>query len=209
MALQKFPEEYIFDERDLPAGSEWRMRDVLRELTAGRFPPEFQRFFDRDPERTTPAGEGIVVSPADGLVEIRRAPDAVEFVVHLRLTDVHVQRVPLAGTVASVEDGGAGFFYPDDEKYWSGVRKTTTIDSPYGRYSVHQMTTLITRRIETYLRPGDAVETGRRLGRIRLGSTVLLRFPGTCEPLVSPGDRVSAGESILARLAKTPRQATL
>lgn len=201
MEREPFPEKLIFDEADLPPGRGWSIRGVLAELEAGRVPEEFRRFFDRDPERTTPPVPGLVVAPADGLLELRRREGrAPEFVVHLRLTDVHVQRVPLAGTVRDVRREGSGFFYPDQEGYWGGVQTATTIDSAAGLYVVRQITTLITRRIESFLRPGEGVETGRRLGRILLGSTVVLELPGRWDLLVRDGQKVFAGETPLARL---------
>lgn len=202
MEKEPFPEKYIFDEGDLPPGSGWNMRRVLAEIEAGRIPEDFRRFFDRDPERRTPPEPGLVVAPADGLLELRRRPGrAPEFVVHLRLTDVHVQRVPLAGTVLEVRREGSGYFYPDQEGYWGGVQAVTTIDSKAGPYLIRQITTLITRRIENDLTAGSAVATGQRLGRIRLGSTVVLELPGRWEPLCRDGQKVVAGETPLARLS--------
>ena len=174
MKTDPFPAAYIWDEADLPAGSGWNMRSTLAGLEAKRVTAAFQRFFDRDPERRTPRAPGLVVAPADGLLELRRRSGKnPEFMIHLRLTDVHVQRVPLAGVVRLVERRGSGYFYPDQEGYWGGVQTATTIDSAAGPYVVRQITTLITRRIETYVQPGQAVATGARLGRIRLGSTVI------------------------------------
>lgn len=202
MEREPFPEKYIFDESDLPANSGWSMRRVLAEIEAGRIPEDFRLFFDRDPERRTPEEKGLIVAPADGLLELRRREGrSPEFVVHLRLTDVHVQRVPLAGTVRDVRREGSGFFYPDQEGYWGGVQTATTIDSAAGAYVVRQITTLITRRIENDLRPGQAVATGQRLGRIRLGSTVVLELPGRWETLGLDGQKVVGGETPLARLS--------
>jgi len=202
MEREPFPENLIYDEADLPPGSGWNMRKILGEIEAGRVPGDFLRFFDRDPERKTPAEAGLIVAPADGLLELRRREGrAPEFVVHLRLTDVHVQRVPLAGTVRDVRGEGSGFFYPDQEGYWGGVQTATTIDSAAGPYVVRQITTLITRRIESYLKPGESVTTGQRLGRIRLGSTVVLELPGRWEALARDGQKVYGGETPLARLS--------
>ncbi|MEQ1920273.1 MAG: phosphatidylserine decarboxylase [Elusimicrobiota bacterium] len=202
MEREPFPEKYIFDESDLPPNSGWNMRRILADLEAGRVAEDFLRFFDRDPERRTPEEPGLVVAPADGLLELRRREGrAPEFVVHLRLTDVHVQRVPLAGTVKDVRSEGSGFFYPDQEGYLGGVQTVTTVDSATGIYVVRQITTLITRRIENDLRPGNAVVTGQRLGRIRLGSTVILELPGRWEILACDGQKVVGGETPLARLS--------
>ncbi|MFA6092723.1 MAG: phosphatidylserine decarboxylase [Elusimicrobiota bacterium] len=194
-----FPKEYIYDENDLPPGSGWDIPAILRELAQGRMPSDFAKFFDRDPERRPPEREDVVVSPADGILELKPAPNApARFVIHLRVTDVHVQRVPLAGTVREVLREGSGHFYPDDERYWGGVQAVTTVESRLGIYIVRQLTTLVTRRIENYLQPGSAVRTGDRLGRIRLGSTVTLDLPGRWKPVARTGQKVVAGETLLA-----------
>lgn len=202
MERKPFPKKYIFDAGDLPADSGWNLRRILGEIEKGLVPEDFRRFFDRDPQRHAPTEPGLIVSPADGLLELRRrAGGAPEFVIHLRLTDVHVQRVPLAGIVRSVQSEGGGFFYPDQEGYWGGVQTATTIDSAAGSYVVRQITTLITRRIENDLRSGQAVATGERLGRIRLGSTVVLELPGRWTAEAADGQKVRGGETVLARLA--------
>lgn len=205
MEREPFPEKYIFDESDLPAGLGWNMRRILGAIESGRIPEDFRRFFDRDPQRRPPTEPGLIISPADGLLELRRRTGKdPEFVIHLRLTDVHVQRVPLAGVVRSVVNSGSGYFYPDQEGYWGGVQTATTIDSTTGSYVVRQITTLITRRIENNLRPGQAVATGERLGRIRLGSTVVLEMPGRWTVEATDGQKVVGGETVLAQLSSGP-----
>ena len=204
-----FPEDYIFDPDDAPSGSGWTLRPLLDALEAGRPPSGFLEFFDRDPERTPPPGDDLLLAPADGLVELLapKGEAPARFVVHLRLTDVHVQRAPLAGRVLSVDRSGEGHYYPDDPRYWNGVQATTRVLSRFGPYAVRQMTTLLTRRLETYLEPGAEVAAGQRLGRIRFGSTVILELPrgARFETLVRTRQKVRAGETPLARLAAAAR----
>ncbi len=197
-----FPDDYVFDPADAPPGSGWTMRGLLDALERGVPPSGFREFFDRDPERVPPPGNGLVLAPADGLLELlpARGDAPARFVVHLRLTDVHVQRAPLAGKVVSVDRSGEGHYYPDDPRYWNGVQAVTRIESALGVYAVRQMTTLLTRRLETYLEPGQTVAAGQRLGRIRLGSTVILDLPGAWTPLAAPRQKVYAGVTPLARL---------
>jgi phosphatidylserine decarboxylase len=202
---EPFPRDLVWDESEVPAGSGWKMRGLIESLEKGLIPEGFRAFFDRDPERSPPADPALVLAPADGLVELRRpAGRAPEFLIHLRLTDVHVQRVPLAGRVVSVERAGRGIFNPDDPHYFDGVQAVTTIESALGAYRVRQITALLTRRLETYLTPGRRVAAGERLGRIRLGSAVILELPGDWEPLVADRQKVLGGLTPLAR-ARTGR----
>jgi phosphatidylserine decarboxylase len=197
-----YPRDRIYDEKDLPPGSAWNIPELIDNLSRGIVPADFaafRRFFDRDPQRTPPAETDAIVAPADGLLELEPKGPMLRLIVHLRLTDVHVQRVPFAGTVASVERGGSGFFYPNEAGYWGGVHAATSIDSPLGRYTVVQLTNMLTRRLETYLAPGQPVKTGDRLGRIRLGSTVYFELPAKVRLAAQNGQRVVGGETILAR----------
>jgi len=198
---EPFPTEFIYDEADLPGGSTWEMRRIIEAVERGEIAEDFLAFFDRDPERIPPLDPAAMLAPADGLVELQRpAGRLAQFIVHLRLTDVHVQRVPFAGRVQSIESTGCSHFHPGDPKYWTGVQVVTTIESTLGVYRVRQLTTLITRRIETWLKPGDEGKAGQRLGRIRLGSTVILELPGDWEPLVADREKVYAAVTPLARL---------
>ena len=81
---QPFPQEFIYDEADLPPGKGFDIRRILRQLEARIVPPGFREFFDRDPERTPPPEERVIVAPADGLIAFSRHPQATEFIVHLR-----------------------------------------------------------------------------------------------------------------------------
>ncbi|MCI4321184.1 MAG: phosphatidylserine decarboxylase [Thermoplasmata archaeon] len=158
----------------------------------------FFLWFFRDPERVP--GPGIV-SPADGKV-IAVGPDGerTRIAVFMNVTDVHVNRFPLEGTVASVEDGGAGFrpaFHPDAIH---NVWRKTTLDTAVGAVDVVQMTGILARRIVSFVGPGDHGAKGDRLGMIVLGSRVDLLFdPARARPTVKVGDRVTAGRTRVAR----------
>jgi phosphatidylserine decarboxylase len=196
--MKELPKEYVYDEADLPPGLGWNMGEIIRSLREGQPPESFSRFFDRDPDRSVPARNDAIVSPADGILEIERGGAATRFVVRMRFTDVHVQRVPLSGTVVEVLQSGEGFYDPQDEKYLDCVKKITRVESVLGTYEVRQLTALLTRRVETFLKPGESVRTGQRLGRILLGSTVILTVPGAMEIMAPSGSKVRAGETILA-----------
>lgn len=197
--MKDLPRELVYDETDLPPGKGWDMREVIRNLAAGVMPEGFAEFFERDPERAVPAEEGVIVSPADGILEVEPGGGRTRFIVHLRFTDVHVQRVPLTGKVLSVERAGSGFLDPQQEGYFGCVQTVSRIESRLGAYEVRQMTALLARRIQTFIRPGDAVRTGDRLGRILLGSTVVLDLPVGVEVAAPAGGKVLGGETVLAR----------
>lgn len=200
MTNKPIPDKYVLDEKDVPPGKGWNMWHILWKLNNRIVPKSFQGFFNRDPERKTPPGP-VIVAPADGLLELRRRPGKIpEFIIHLRLTDVHVQRVPFPGVVSSVAEEGQGHYYPGQEGYLYGVQTVTTIDSALGRYSVRQITSFLTTRIKNFLKPGQKVAAGQRLGRILLGSTVILEMPGNWRVEAREGQKVFGGETVLARL---------
>jgi phosphatidylserine decarboxylase len=158
----------------------------------------FFLWFFRDPERTP--GPGIV-SAADGRV-ISVGPDGerTRIAVFMNVTDVHVNRFPLAGTVTAVEEGGEGFrpaFHPDAVH---NVWRKTTLATDVGEVDVVQMTGVVARRIVPFVSVGDHGEKGDRLGMIVLGSRVDVLFERSqVRPTVKAGDRVVAGVTRIAR----------
>ncbi|OGR82774.1 MAG: hypothetical protein A3J74_01435 [Elusimicrobia bacterium RIFCSPHIGHO2_02_FULL_57_9] len=190
---------YTLDPSELPAKNAWCPTCLLRDMENGHFDPAFRRFFNRLPERNIPTGAGLIVSPADGILEVQEHYDVWKMIVHIRFSDVHIQSVPLDGVVISVERLGRGFFVPGEARYEEGVQAVTAIDTEIGPCAVKQMTSYLTPRIRTYLKPGEKVLRGQRLGRILLGSTALLLLPKRITPLAADGARVLAGESIIAR----------
>jgi phosphatidylserine decarboxylase len=156
----------------------------------------FVLWFHRDPDREVPA-EGVV-SPADGRVSvIREEGDRVRVGVFMNLHDVHVNRAPLDGTVESVEHvSGANrpAFSKDSER-----NERVWIDA--GSHAVVLIAGAFARRITPYVRAGDRVDRGDRVGHVSFGSRadVLLPVGFEREDLhVREGDRVRAGESVLA-----------
>jgi phosphatidylserine decarboxylase len=154
--------------------------------------------FFRDPERVP---KGDVVSAADGKVRaVDRDATALRISVFMNVTDVHVNRFPLAGTVTTVEDGGEGFrpaFHPDAVH---NVWRKTTVATSAGEVEVVQMTGVVARRIIPFVAVGDERAKGDRLGMIVLGSRVDVLFDrARARPTVKVGDRVVAGVTRIAR----------
>jgi phosphatidylserine decarboxylase len=158
----------------------------------------FLAYFFRDPARSP--GEGIV-SAADGKV-LAVGPDGerTRIAVFMNVTDVHVNRVPLDGTVLRVRDGGEGFrpaFHPDAVH---NVWRSYTLSTAIGEVEVVQMTGVVARRIVSFVSQGEALRKGDRLGMIVLGSRVDVLFSSDrAKAKVRVGDRVRAGETCVAR----------
>jgi phosphatidylserine decarboxylase len=169
----------------------------------------FFAYFFRDPERSIPNEPGLIVSPADGKVilvdEVREdnflGRPARRVGIFMNLFDVHVNRAPVAGTVAaSTHRPGrflAAFHRLADQ---DNEQQATLLEAEDDqRVLVVQIAGLLARRIIPYVGPGQKLARGERLGMICFGSRVDLYLPLEDELLVKVGDRVQAGSSILAR----------
>ena len=164
--------------------------------------------FFRNPTRTVPEGEGIVVAPADGRVvqlgeiEGPEGEKQLRVGIFLSVLDVHVNRMPVAGRVVSVDRGGEEFlaaFRPEAEG--RNVHCSLCIETPERlRVRVTQITGLIARRIVCHPLVGDWVRCGDRYGLIRFGSRTDVILPAGSRLEVSRGDRVRGGESVLGYL---------
>jgi phosphatidylserine decarboxylase len=163
--------------------------------------------FFRDPERTTPAGDGLVVAPADGkivqIVEVREDEflnaDAVQISIFMSPLNVHVNRYPISGTVAYLRYFPGEFLVAFDDK--SSLRNERThIGIQNGRMRVlfKQIAGFVARRIVAEAKEGDPATAGQRFGMIKFGSRVDVILPRTASVLVKPGQVTVAGETILA-----------
>jgi phosphatidylserine decarboxylase len=166
--------------------------------------------FFRDPERISTAGEGDIISPADGCViavkNVRstRFTDkpAMKISIFMSILDVHVNRIPFSGTIAGAHYSKGRFMAAnlvqasaENEQNWLWIRSDSGAD-----IMVAQVAGLIARRIVCWPETGDRVLRGERFGMIRFGSRVDLYVPENSEILVSQGKHVYAGESVLCRL---------
>lgn len=155
--------------------------------------------FFRDPERE-PEGEGLV-SPADGVVKSIRMRDGLTRVsIFMRLRDVHVNRVPYSGEVSGIRYV-EGSFRPAFTDVARNERNEVELATECGPLRVEQVAGYFARRIRCFLREGDEVERGERLGLIAFSSRVDLEVPLAGKGLrVSEGDTVKAGETVLVSL---------
>ncbi len=166
----------------------------------------FFLWFFRDPSRTIPAGPGLIVSPGDGKVEEAEwiettAGSRLRITIFLNVFDVHVNRVPVGGTVTLVEYREGEFL--NAMKPESAVRnEQTLIMIDAGGYTVgfKQIAGLLARRIVCNLKTGDRVERGQRMGLIKFGSRVDVLMPAEVNLKVRVGQRVKGGSSVLAEM---------
>ncbi|MEO8050399.1 MAG: phosphatidylserine decarboxylase [Acidobacteriota bacterium] len=162
--------------------------------------------FFRDPDRVIPAGP-YAVSPADGKVVAIRPDDAggLRISIFLNVFDVHVNRTPIGGNVASVIYKKGQFLVASKEDASDANEQNTIIvDGVVAgqptRVVFKQIAGLIARRLICYVRAGSAVETGQRIGLMKFGSRMDVFLGPEWEVLVEAGQRVVGGSGILARL---------
>jgi phosphatidylserine decarboxylase len=173
--------------------------------------------FFRDPVRTTPRGDKLIVSPADGLITmIARVPpppelrgadglaegDYTRVSIFMSVFDVHINRAPITGRVKRIAYVPGKFVNADlDKASEDNERQHMLIEGVDGlRIGFTQIAGLVARRILSFVREGDVVEAGQRIGLIRFGSRVDVYLPAGTAPKVLLGQRAIAGETIIAEL---------
>jgi phosphatidylserine decarboxylase len=164
--------------------------------------------FFRDPDRTPPAGEGLILSPADGrLMEIREtkgngaAEPGTRLSIFMSPLDVHVNRSPVRGTVEDVQYKKGSFIaaYKESSSENNEQNALTIADARGRSLRVVQIAGVLARRIVCRIKQGDALEAGERFGIIMFGSRVDVCLPAGARLEVAQGQRVTGGETILAR----------
>ncbi|WNO52511.1 phosphatidylserine decarboxylase [Stakelama saccharophila] len=177
--------------------------------------------FFRDPVRVTPIGEDVLTAPADGLITmIERVPVPAELggedglgaeplvrvSIFMSVFDVHINRTPLAGTVRRVVYISGKFLNADlDKASEENERQHILVEGLDGRrVGFTQIAGLVARRIVSFVKSGDIVATGQRVGLIRFGSRVDVYLPDDMVCQVALGQRSVAGETVLARTGGCP-----
>lgn len=176
-------------------------RPVLHLSVAAYILALFFVLFFRDPARKIPSGESLILSPADGKVKkIEVSSDGLSRVISIfmSLLDVHINRVPVDGSVGEVSYK-PGRFVPAFRAKASedNERNIVVIESDQGRVVVSQIAGMLSRRIVCRLTPGQQVRKGERFGLIHFGSLVEVALPTSVDLKVKQGKRVRAGETIL------------
>ncbi|SFR37803.1 phosphatidylserine decarboxylase [Litoreibacter janthinus] len=170
-------------------------------------------YFFRDPVRSVPQQDGLVVSPADGVVslisEVAPPPElelgdvpVFRVSVFMNVFNCHVNRAPMGGTFTQIAYHKGKFVNASlDKASEHNERNGLTIESADGhRIGVVQIAGLVARRIVCFVNVGDTIKTGERFGLIRFGSRLDIYLPQGIQPAVSVGTTAVAGETLLADL---------
>ena len=166
-------------------------------------------YFFRDPERTGARGDRVVTSPADGKVVLITEVDEPAFIhgralrvsIFMNVFNVHVNRYPVSGTVKYVQYNPGKFLNAAVEKSsLENEQRSVGIESGPYRILVRQIAGLIARRIVPFVREGETIAAGERIGLIRFGSRVDVYMPEGASVLVALGSKATAGETILAEI---------
>ncbi|MGY6705534.1 phosphatidylserine decarboxylase [Roseinatronobacter sp.] len=173
-------------------------------------------YFFRDPDRQTPVREGLLVSPADGvisLIEPAVPPTELEMgdqplmrvSVFMNVFNCHVNRAPIAGRVAKIAYRPGKFLNASlDKASVDNERNSMALEMADGRkIAVVQIAGLVARRILCEVEEGQMLDTGARFGMIRFGSRVDVYLPDGVEPLVALGQTMISAETVIADLTST------
>ena len=178
-------------------------------------------YFFRNPDRITPARDGLIVSPADGEVQMIEAAapppelgmgDAprTRISVFMNVFNVHINRIPVDGTIEKLAYRPGKFLNASlDKASEHNERQSVRMRTGDGReLAFVQIAGLVARRIRCWIAEGQTVAAGERFGLIRFGSRVDVYLPDGVSPLVCVGQTAVAGETVLADLGsvETPRE---
>ena len=178
--------------------------------------------FFRDPIRSVPQGENFIISPADGMVTLiqtvapppeMRGPDGLgdepmtRVSIFMSVFDVHINRTPITGTIKNVIYIAGKFINADlDKASEDNERQHILVERHDGlRIGFTQIAGLVARRIMPFVKPGDMVMAGQRIGLIRFGSRVDVYLPKGTAPKVALGQRCVAGETLIAVIGEANR----
>jgi phosphatidylserine decarboxylase len=164
----------------------------------------FFLWFFRDPPRRVPDGPGLIVSPADGKVDVAEWIETADgsrlrVTIFLNVFNVHVNRVPVGGVVELVEFRQGQFLNamrPDSAVH--NEQTLIVVDAGDYKISFKQVAGLLARRIVCNLKAGDRVERGQRMGMIKFGSRMDVLMPAEAKLWVKKGQHVVGGKSVLA-----------
>jgi len=175
--------------------------------------------FFRDPVRVTPNDPDLLVAPADGLITLIQTVSPPREIagadglgdspmmrvsIFMSVFDVHINRTPISGAIKSVVYISGKFINADlDKASEDNERQHIVVERADGlRIGFTQIAGLVARRIMPFVKPGDVVAAGQRIGLIRFGSRVDIYLPAGTAPRVTLGQRTVAGETVIAKLGE-------
>ncbi len=161
----------------------------------------FSAYFFRDPERDRVFAPGEIACPADGTVMTIKnegTPGVTVIRIFLSVFNVHVQRAPMEGRIEKIKYTRGKFALAYAPEAAQNERNLIRISGEYGRsVEMEQITGAIARRIACYVKEGQDVKIGERVGMIYFGSQVAVYLPDTVKVMVKPGDKVAGAETLL------------
>jgi phosphatidylserine decarboxylase len=166
----------------------------------------FFLWFFRDPTRTIPTRDGLIVSPGDGLVTetvVIHTPEGERqrISIFLSVFDVHVNRSPIAGTISRVKyQKGQYLNAMNPASAERNEQNKVTVRGEGIEVTFKQIAGLLARRIVFNHSEGEQLERGQRVGLIKFGSRVDVVIPAEAELRVKKGERVKGGSSVLAEM---------
>jgi phosphatidylserine decarboxylase len=176
-------------------------------------------YFFRDPPRVTPIRAGVVISPADGTISnVAAAVPPLELDLGVRplprvsifmsVFDCHVNRTPVTGRIERIVYRAGKFLNADlDKASEDNERNGFVIATAEARIGVVQIAGLIARRIVCFVREGEQLAAGERIGLIRFGSRVDVYLPEGTRILAAEGQTAIAGETVIAEMGVAPSSA--
>lgn len=165
----------------------------------------FTLYFYRDPERTAPAGPGLVIAPADGKIVLKQTvdhpvtgPGSTLVSIFMSPFNVHVNRIPVDGRVRGCQYHEGKFLMAFDHRsMMDNERMEITLDTAAGPVWFSQVSGFVARRIVCKLEAGREVARGSRFGMIKLGSRVDIALPASVRITIAEGMNTTAGETVL------------
>ncbi len=164
----------------------------------------FCAYFFRDPKIEVTKGEGLILSPCNGTVlEVSENDTEKVIRVFLSVFDVHLQRSPIDGKVTKVEYKPGKFLKAmEPEAHIVNEQNHIVIENENGTYVVKQIAGILARRCVSWVKPGDEIKAGDKIGVIKFSSQVDLHMPKNVDIKVKKDDKVVSGVTVFAVLNK-------
>jgi phosphatidylserine decarboxylase len=161
-------------------------------------------YFFRDPHIEITKGENIILSPCNGTVlEVSETETEKVIRVFLSVLDVHLQRAPVAGKVVKVEYKPGKFLKAmEPQAHIVNEQNHITIENENGTYVVKQIAGILARRCVSWVKAGDVLNIGDKIGVIKFSSQVDLIMPKNCDIKVKKDDKVVSGITVFAQIKR-------